>query len=52
MIDTNKRAERERLKERTRRRMHVEIDPDNYEYIPEIKPVDYYDDDSAWEEIA
>ena len=46
MIDTNKRAEKERLKERTRRRMHVEIDPDNYEYIPEIKPVDYYDDDT------
>lgn len=46
MIDTKKRAERERLKERTRRRMHVEIDPDNYEYIPEIKPVDYYDDDT------
>lgn len=46
MIDTNKRVERERLKERTRRRMHVEIDPDNYEYIPEIKPVDYYDDDT------
>lgn len=46
MIDTNKRAEKERLKERTRRRMHVEIDPENYEYIPEIKPVDYYDDDT------
>ena len=46
MIDTNKRAERERLKERTRRRMHVDVDPENYEYIPEIKPIDYYDDDT------
>lgn len=46
MIDANKRAEKERLKERTRRRMHVEIDPENYEYIPEIKPIDYYDDDT------
>lgn len=45
MIDTSKRDERERAKERTRRRMRVEIDPDNYEYIPEIKPADYYDDD-------
>lgn len=46
MIDINKRAERERLKEKTRKRMRVEIDPDNYEYIPEVKPADFYDDDT------
>ncbi len=44
MIDANKRAERERFREKTRRRMHVEVDPENYEYIPEIKTADYYDD--------
>ncbi len=45
MIDVNKRAERERFREKNRRRMHVEVDPENYEYIPEIKTADYYDDD-------
>lgn len=45
MIDTQRREEKARAKERTRRRMRVDIDPDNYEYIPEVKPADYYDDD-------
>ena len=30
MIDKNKRYEKQRFKEQERRRMHVEIDPDNY----------------------
>jgi len=45
MIDASKRLEREQEKERTRRRMRVEIDPDKYEFIPEERPVGYYDDD-------
>ncbi|MBR2883599.1 MAG: recombinase family protein [Clostridia bacterium] len=45
MIDVDKRDAKEQFRERTRRRMQAEIDPDNYEYIPEIKPVDYYDND-------
>jgi len=47
MIDNNKRIEKEKAKERQRRRIHVQIDPDNYEYIPEVKPADYYDNDVA-----
>ena len=43
MIDTQKREEKERKKAQTRKRMHVEIDPDNYEYTPAKKPIDYYD---------
>lgn len=45
MIDTNKRLEKEQAKARQRKRIHVEIDPDNYEYIPEVKVADYYDND-------
>ena len=45
MIDTNKRVEKERAKAKQRKRIHVEIDPDNYEYIPEVKVADYYDND-------
>ena len=43
MIDEERRQERRIEKERVRRRMRVEIDPENYEYIPEKDPVDYYD---------
>ena len=46
MIDRSKRYEKEELKERTRRRMHVNVDPENYEFIPEKKRADYYDNDS------
>ncbi len=45
MIDKNKRLEKEEAKARQRKRIHVEVDPDNYDYIPEIKPIDYYDND-------
>ena len=45
MIDKNKRYEKQRFKEQERRRMHVEIDPDNYEYIPEKRRADYSDND-------
>ncbi len=43
MIDEESRIKKEAEKAKTRRRMHVEIDPDNYEFIPAKKPIDYYD---------
>ena len=43
MIDTNRRIDKQRQKEKVRRRMNVTVDPDNYEYIPAKKPADYYD---------
>lgn len=46
MIDTQRREERERKKDKTRKRMHVEIDPENYEYTPAKKAIDYYDNDT------
>ena len=46
MIDRNKKLEKLRAKEKQRRRIHVDIDPDNYEYIPEQKQTDYYDNDT------
>ena len=46
MIDTEKRSSRIAEKEKVRRRMRVEIDPDNYEYIPEKKKTDYYDNET------
>ncbi len=45
MIDVERKHIREREKEKTRRRMRREIDPENYEYIPEVKPADYYDNE-------
>lgn len=45
MIDTQRKEERERKKDKTRKRMHVEIDPENYEYTPAKKAIDYYDND-------
>lgn len=46
MIDNDRRLERAASKERTRRRMHVQIDENNYEYIPAEKQIDYYDNDA------
>lgn len=46
MIDTEKRETKLKEKEKTRRRMRAEIDPDYYEYIPASKKqADYYDND-------
>ena len=45
MIDQDKRRQKAEQIQKTRRRMHVVIDPENYEYRPEKKPVDYYDND-------
>ena len=46
MIDPNRRSQKEQDRERTRKRMHTQVDPENYEYIPEKKRVDYYDNDT------
>lgn len=45
MIDRDKRIEKEERKARTRRRIHVKVDPENYDYYPETKTADYYDND-------
>lgn len=45
MIDKESRIKKQAEKAKTRRRMNVEIDPDNYEFIPAKKPIDYYDND-------
>ena len=45
MIDNNKRKSKEQSREKQRQRMHVQIDEENYEYIPAQKQRDYYDTD-------
>ncbi|MBR3245867.1 MAG: recombinase family protein [Parasporobacterium sp.] len=45
MIDQSKRLSKQEEKEKVRKRMRVTVDPDNYEYIPEKKPVDFYDNE-------
>lgn len=45
MIDDSKRLDKQREKEKVRKRMRVTIDPENYEYFPERKKTDYYDND-------
>lgn len=47
MADENeKREEKERKKERIRRKYRAEVDPNNYEFIPAKKPIDYWDNDT------
>ena len=46
MIDTNKREDVRRQKDRVRRRIHTEVDPENYRYIPAKKQVDFYDEET------
>ena len=45
MIDVQKKASKAEQKEKVRRRMRANVDPDNYEYIPAKKQTDYYDND-------
>lgn len=45
MIDEKKRQDRIDRKERVRKRMRVEVDPEKYIYYPAKKPIDYYDND-------
>ena len=42
MID---KSTRKQLAERVRRRINTKVDPENYEFIPAKKPIDYYDND-------
>lgn len=46
MIDDSKRRDRAAAVERNRKRMHVTIDEDNYEFFPADKQTDYYDNDA------
>ena len=45
MIDNDRRRQKQEQKERVRRRMHVSVDPNNYQFYPAKKQTDYYDDD-------
>lgn len=42
----DKRKDKAEAKERVRRRINADFDRSKYRYIPEKKPVDYYDDDT------
>ncbi len=46
MIDIEKRQQLAERKAKTRQRMQVRIDPENYEYIPAERETDYYDNDT------
>ena len=43
MIDKSTRKQLAERKERVRRRINTKVDPENYEFIPAKKPIDYYD---------
>jgi len=45
MINKSTRKQLAERKERVRRRINTKIDPENYEFIPAKKPIDYYDND-------
>lgn len=45
MIDKSTRNQLAERKERVRRRINTKVDPENYEFIPAKKPIDYYDND-------
>ncbi len=46
MIDNEKRRSQLEKKARVRRRMNAKVDPENYEYIPAKKQIDYYDNET------
>ena len=45
MIDKSTRKQLAERKERVRRRINTKVDPENYEFSPAKKPIDYYDND-------
>jgi DNA invertase Pin-like site-specific DNA recombinase len=45
MIDQSKKQKLEEQKARVHRRVYAEVDPNNYEFIPAKKQIDYYDND-------
>ena len=52
MIDKTKRLEKEQAKAKTKKRIYVEVDPENYDYFPETRQADYYDNDVPQREIG
>ena len=46
MIDQSKKQKFAEQKEQVRRRINTKVDPDNYEFIPAKKQIDYYDNDA------
>lgn len=45
MIDRSKKQRMAEQKARVHHRIHAQVNPDNYEFIPAKKPIDFYDDD-------
>lgn len=45
MIDQYSRKKLADKKDKVRRRINTKVDPENYEFIPAKKPIDYYDND-------
>ena len=45
MIDKSTRKQLAERKERVRRRINTKVNPENYEFSPAKKPIDYYDND-------
>jgi DNA invertase Pin-like site-specific DNA recombinase len=45
MIDQSKKQKLAEQKARVHRRVYAEVDPNNYEFIPAKKQIDYYDND-------
>ena len=45
MIDQYSRKKLAEKKDKVRRRINTKVDPENYEFIPAKKPIDYYDND-------
>ena len=45
MIDHSKKQKLAEQKARVHRRVYAEVDPNNYEFIPAKKQIDYYDND-------
>ena len=48
MINRSRRKAKQQEKDKTRKRMHVEIDPENYSFTPAKKQTDYYDNNIAF----
>ena len=49
MIDDEKRRSVKQKKESVRRRIRLQVDPDNYEYVPEKKPIERYPEETVKE---
>ena len=45
MINQSKKQKETEQKQKIHRRVYTKIDPENYEFIPAKKQIDYYDND-------